>query len=140
MTPLVNGQGSTTIRLYILFGKKKRGKDYIYAFSFRIFVYIHILLCEKAAIPAKGQLISKGLFGILNSSKNRTKTIRFFIRFLEELKTPDDQSPFEINWPLAAQCRLYIKRLAEVGCCFLSSKKMWAARSSDSEGARRISK
>ena len=35
--------------------------------------YIHILLCEKAAIPAKGQLISKGLFGILNSSKKQTK-------------------------------------------------------------------
>ena len=52
-------------------------------------MYIHILLSEKAAIPAKGQLISKGLFGILNSSKNRTKTIRFFIRFLEELKTPE---------------------------------------------------
>ena len=38
-----------------------------------MFVYIHILLCEKAAIPTKGQLISKGLFGILNSSKNRRK-------------------------------------------------------------------
>ena len=40
---------------------------------------------------AKGQLISKGLFGILNSSKNRTQKInlttmiRFvFVRFLEE--------------------------------------------------------
>ena len=32
---LVNGQGPTTIRLYILFGK-----DYIHVFSFRIFVYM----------------------------------------------------------------------------------------------------
>ena len=48
----------------------------------------------------------------------------FFVRFLGELRIP--KSPFEINWPLAPQYRLYIKRLAEVGCCFLSSKKMWA--------------
>ena len=53
----------------------------------------------------KGQLISKGLVGILNSSKKRTKKFDLqyydtsgrlvFVRFLEELKTP--KSPFEIN-------------------------------------------
>ena len=41
----------------------------------------------------KGQLISKGLFGILNSSKKRTKKTTMipqvvFVHFLEELKTP----------------------------------------------------
>ena len=56
----------------------------------------------------KGQLISKGLVGILNSSKKRTKKFDLqyydtsgqlvFILFLEELKTP--KSPFKINWPL----------------------------------------
>ena len=56
----------------------------------------------------KGQLISKGLVGILNSSKKWMKKFDLqyydtsgrlvFIRFLEELKTP--KSPFEINWPL----------------------------------------
>ena len=54
---------------------------------------------------SKGQLISKGLVGILNSSKKRRKKIDLqyydtsgrlvFVRFLEELKTP--KSPFEIN-------------------------------------------
>jgi hypothetical protein len=56
----------------------------------------------------KGELISKVLFGTLNSSKNERKNFylrysmyckveifRFFVRFLEELKTP--KSPFEIN-------------------------------------------
>ena len=57
---------------------------------------------------AKGQLISKGLVGILNSSKKRTKKFDIqyydtsgwlvFVRFLEELKT--SKSPFEMNWPL----------------------------------------
>ena len=56
----------------------------------------------------KGQLISKCLFGVLNSSKKGTKTIRpwgiivvesnFLVRFLEEFKTP--KRHFEINWPL----------------------------------------
>ena len=56
----------------------------------------------------KGQLISKCLFGVLNSSKKQTKTIRpwgiivvesnFLVRFLEEFKTP--KRHFEINWPL----------------------------------------
>ena len=51
---------------------------------------------------AKGQLVSKGLVGILNSSKKRTKKFDLqcydisgrlvFVRFLEELKTP--KSPF----------------------------------------------
>ena len=54
----------------------------------------------------KGQLISKGLFGILNSSKKRTKkfdlttyydtSVRLvFVRFFGEFKTP--KSPFEVN-------------------------------------------
>ena len=53
----------------------------------------------------KGQLISKGLVGILNSSKKRTKKFDIqyydtsgrlvFVRFLEELKT--QKSLFEIK-------------------------------------------
>ena len=46
---------------------------------------------------AKGQLISKCLFGIFNSPKKRTKTF-FFSSFLGELKIPNWH--FEINWPL----------------------------------------
>ena len=56
----------------------------------------------------KGQLISKGLFGILYSPKKRTKKFDFntmipqvdlfsFV-FWEKLKTP--RRHFEINWPL----------------------------------------
>ena len=62
------------------------------------------------AIFNKGQLISRGLIGILNSSKKQTKKFDLqyydtsgrlvFVRFLEELKTP--KSPFESNWPLVA--------------------------------------
>ena len=55
-------------------------------------------------IRTKGQVISKGKFGVFNSSKKRTKNINFCpslleqnfcIHFLEELKT--QQSFFEIN-------------------------------------------
>ena len=56
----------------------------------------------KPAVPIiKGQLISKGLFGILNFSKKRAKKIYLatmiplFVHFLEELKTPKRQ--LEIN-------------------------------------------
>ena len=55
-------------------------------------------------LKPKGQLISKGLFGILNFSKKRAKKIYLatmiplFVHFLEELKTPKRQ--LEINWPL----------------------------------------
>ena len=55
---------------------------------------------------AKGQLISKGLFGILDSSKKRTKKFDLatmydtsgrlvFVRFLEEFE--DTKRHFEIN-------------------------------------------
>ena len=54
--------------------------------------------------PSKGQLISKGLFGILNSPKKRMKEINFttipqvalfsFV-FWEKLKTPERH--FKIN-------------------------------------------
>ena len=50
----------------------------------------------------KGQLIWKGLFGVFNSSKKRTKTIRlcsgkveYFVRFWGEFKIP--KRHFEIN-------------------------------------------
>ena len=48
-----------------------------------------------------GQLISKGLFGVFNSSKKRTKTrciivlLNFFVHFLEEFRIPT--SPIEVN-------------------------------------------
>ena len=57
----------------------------------------------------KGQLISKCLFGVINSSKKRMKTIRFeetivvkssfFVSFLEELKI--SKRHYEFKWPLA---------------------------------------
>ena len=57
----------------------------------------------------KGQLISKGLFAILNSSKKRTKTFdlttmisqvdMFSFVFRKNLKTRPKRH-FEINWPL----------------------------------------
>ena len=68
------------------------------------------LSCFRLAVYTadldKGQLISKGLVGILNSSNNERKISTYskyydtsgrlvFVRFLEELKTP--KSPFEIN-------------------------------------------
>ena len=55
-------------------------------------------------VPAKGQLISKCLFGVYNfSPKNERKQdlvvkSNFFVRFLGELRIP--KSSFEINWPL----------------------------------------
>ena len=58
-------------------------------------------------IVAKGQLITKCLFGAFNSSKNEFGNSnfcpsllgkKFFVCFLGELKKP--KCPFEINWPL----------------------------------------
>ena len=53
-----------------------------------------------------GQLFSKCFFGVFNSPKKLTKTIRLevvksnvFVRFLGELKIP--KRDFEIYWPLA---------------------------------------
>ena len=63
------------------------------------------LVRQHAQDELKGQLISKGLVGILNSSKIQPKKFNLqyyntsgclvFVRFLDELKTP--KSPFEIN-------------------------------------------
>ena len=53
----------------------------------------------------KGQLISKCLFGVFNSSKNDLKIqtgAEIFHSILEELKKP--KCPFEIKWPLATHC------------------------------------
>ena len=58
---------------------------------------------------SKGQLISKRVFGVVNSSKKPEKNCPnsiwydssgqiVFVRFLKELRVP--KSPFEINWPL----------------------------------------
>ena len=68
-------------------------------------------LCVYTAhyiVITKGQLISRGLFCVFNSSKKRTKKLDLSVQcyniylrsncFLEELRTP--RSPFEINWPL----------------------------------------
>ena len=64
----------------------------------------------KSFDKIKGQLISKCLFGVFNSPKKRTKTIRlevctsivvksnFFVCFMGELKIP--KRHFGINWPL----------------------------------------
>jgi hypothetical protein len=64
-------------------------------------------LMTKRQFP-KGQLISKGLFGILNSSKKWTKKFDlttmipqvdlFSSVFWKNLKTP--KRHFDINWPL----------------------------------------
>ena len=63
---------------------------------------------QPKAESAKGQLISKCLFGVFNFSQktNENKStwgiivvkLNIFIRFLGELRIP--KSPFEINWPL----------------------------------------
>ena len=67
----------------------------------------HFSLRYPCKYCVKGQLISKGLVSILNSSKTNKKfDLQYydtsgwlvFVRFLEELKTT--KSPFEINWPL----------------------------------------
>ena len=60
-----------------------------------------------STLPVKGQLISKGRFGILNSSKTNEKN-QFnhydtlcrlvFVRFFEEFE--DTKRHFEINCPL----------------------------------------
>ena len=57
----------------------------------------------------KGQLISKCVCGVFNSSKKTNENnstwgivvvkLNFFVRFSEELRIA--KSPFEINWPLA---------------------------------------
>jgi hypothetical protein len=66
-------------------------------------VYLYCKLTCTAY--CKGQLISKGLVGILSFSKKQMKKFNrmyydtsgqlLFVQFLEELKTP--RSPFEIN-------------------------------------------
>ena len=52
-----------------------------------------IIFLKTIKVHTKGQLISKGLFGILNSSKEQTKKIDLttmitlvFVRFLEEFE------------------------------------------------------
>ena len=65
----------------------------------------HMDFKTQSNVHTKGQLISKGLFVILNSSKKRTKKIRLnycdtsgrtvFVRILEELKAP--KRHFEIK-------------------------------------------
>ena len=72
-------------------------------------------------ISAKGQLISKGIFCILNSSKKWTKKFDlttmipqfdfFSFVFWKKVKTP--KRHFEINWPLSRQqvLRAYCPKL-----------------------------
>ena len=67
-----------------------------------------VVIGLKFKIYTKGQLISKGLFGILTSSKNQAKEVDlttmipqvdfFSFIFWKNLKTP--KIHFEINWPL----------------------------------------
>ena len=67
-----------------------------------------VVIGLKFKINTKGQLISKGLFGILTSSKNQAKEVDlttmipqvdlFSFIFWKNLKTP--KRHFEINWPL----------------------------------------
>ena len=72
-------------------------------------------------LPSKGQSISKGIFGVFNSSKKKEpKNFNFcprllrqkiFLLFLEELKKP--KSPFEINWPLESHSEGSSKQLSD---------------------------
>ena len=69
----------------------------------------HQIICAPlnyfvSLVPIKGQLISKGNFGVLNFPKNELENFNFcpsllgqnfFVRFLEELKKPN--RPFEKN-------------------------------------------
>ena len=72
-------------------------------------------------LHTKGELISKCLFDIFNSSKNQTKKSTWilwylmscrivYVRFLEELKTP--KRHFEINWPLSTLCHVTHRELS----------------------------
>ena len=75
----------------------------------------------------KVTLISKGLFGILNSSKKKKEKLRpnyydtsgwiVFVRFLEELKTP--KRHFEINWPPSKSTDVFVRRY----WCFCHNSK-----------------
>ena len=82
----------------------------------KIIIYVSVYLIMEFEIPQqiwkvpfKGQLISKCIFGILNSPKKWTKKLNFttmvpqvklfLFFFLGELKTP--KRHFEINWPSA---------------------------------------
>ena len=67
---------------------------------------------------AKGHLISKCLFGVLNSSKKQTKKFNLtkcyatsgriiIVHFLEEFKT--QKRYFEINWPLEKTQQFWAK-------------------------------
>ena len=78
--------------------------------NYNMYIFI-LLLTLKSLLQylVKGQLISKGLFGILNSSKKRMKKFDlttmipqvdlFLFVFWKNLKTP--KRHLEINWPLA---------------------------------------
>ena len=66
------------------------------------------LYLDVRYLRTKGQVISKGIFSIFNSSKKTYEEIRLnyydtsgrlvFVRFLEEFE--DTKRHFEINWPL----------------------------------------
>ena len=84
-----------------------------YCILFSSYMKISVLWDEKTA--SNGQLILKRLFGILNSSKIRTKKLDlitmipkvdlFLFLFWKNLKTP--KRHFEINWPLQIQTHLF---------------------------------
>ena len=78
---------------------------------------------------SKGQIISKGNFGVFNSSKIRTKIFfpsrlrqKFKVRFLEELKAP--KFPFEIDWPLVVLKRGF-DTLQRDFCLILNFLWLW---------------
>ena len=59
--------------------------------------FIELTYKSKGIEPGKGQLISKGNFGVFNSSKNKLENFifcpsllgqKYFVRNLEELKKP----------------------------------------------------
>ena len=86
----------------------------MYIFTVWSIIFMLVFYSKINSIP-KDQLISKGLFGVFNSSKKRMKNfcpsslgqkLKFLFRFLEELETP--KFPFEINWPLTKKVNVYV--------------------------------
>ena len=83
-------------------------------------------------MTTKGQLISKCLLGIFNSSKKRAKQFAltmmvpqvelFSFVVLEELKPP--KRHFEINWPLEESMDVILKfKFGAGGCTTIKSWK-----------------
>ena len=67
---------------------------------------INCTLVKTIFLFCKGQILSKGNFGVFNSYTLVYWGRKIFVRFLEELKKP--KRHFEINWPLIIMISIII--------------------------------